>query len=50
MIEEVFLHIDLETRRTAPWPQEIADAMDARVAEHAALAFESPTSGSLALR
>ena len=50
VVEEIFLHIDLETRRTAPWPTEIADAMDARVAEHAALGFESPTSGSLALR
>jgi acyl-CoA thioesterase FadM len=50
VVEEIFLHIDLETRRTAPWPAEIADAMDARVAEHAALGFESPTSGSLALR
>ena len=50
MVEEIFLHIDLETRRTAPWPTEIADAMDARVAEHAALPFEPVTSGSLALR
>ena len=50
VVEEIFLHIDLETRRTAPWPDDIAAKMDARVAEHAALGFESPTSGTMALR
>jgi acyl-CoA thioesterase FadM len=50
VVEEIFLHIDLSTRLTAPWPKEVAAALDARVAEHAALPFESPTSGSLALR
>ncbi|UFN44294.1 thioesterase family protein [Nocardioides okcheonensis] len=50
VVEEIFLHIDLSTRRTAPWPADIAAKIDARVAEHAALPFPADTSGSLALR
>jgi acyl-CoA thioester hydrolase len=50
VVEEIFLHIDLETRLTAPWPDEVASALDARVAEHEALPFAATTSGSLALR
>ena len=48
--EEIFLHIDLETRRTAPWPEDVASRLDARIAEHAGLPFPADTSGSLALR
>lgn len=50
VLEEIFLHIDLASRLTAPWPTEIADALDERIAEHRALDVESPTSGCLALR
>lgn len=50
VMEEIFLHIDLETRRTAPWPANVAEKLDARVAEHADLPFDSPASGCLALR
>ena len=50
VVEEIFLHIDLETRRTAPWPEDVAAKLDARVAEHESLAFPADTSGSLALR
>ena len=50
VVEEVFLHIDLESRLTAPWPAEVAEALDARVAEHRKLPFESATSGALGLR
>lgn len=50
VMEEIFLHIDMETRRTAPWPADVAAAIDARVAEHAELGFESPLSGVLGLR
>ena len=50
VVEEIFLHIDLETRRTAPWPHDVAEKMDARIAEHAALPFPADTSGALALR
>ena len=50
VMEEIFLHIDMETRRTAPWPADVAQGLDARIAEHATLPVESPTSNCLALR
>ena len=50
VMEEIFLHIDMGTRRTAPWPDDVAAAIDQRVAEHAKLPFEPDTSGCLALR
>jgi acyl-CoA thioester hydrolase len=50
VVEEIFLHIDLETRRTAPWPDDVAAKLDARVAEHDSLPFPADTSGSLGLR
>jgi acyl-CoA thioester hydrolase len=50
VMEEIFLHIDMETRRTAPWPDDVAAAMDERIAEHGALPWEPDVSGCLALR
>ena len=50
VMEEIFLHIDMETRRTAPWPAEVAAALDERIAEHAELPFSVHTSGCVALR
>ncbi len=50
VMEEVFLHIDMETRRTAPWPEDVAAALDRRIAEHAGLPWEPDVSGSMALR
>lgn len=50
VMEEVFLHIDMTTRKTSPWPAEVAEKVDARVAEHAALGFEPGLSGSITLR
>lgn len=50
VFEEIFLHIDLSDRRTAPWPAEVAAALDERVAEHAGLPWTPQTSGALALR
>ena len=50
VFEEIFLHIDISDRRTAPWPADVAEAIDARVAEHEKLPFEAVTSGSMALR
>ncbi|MCW2819155.1 MAG: hypothetical protein JWR42_1942, partial [Marmoricola sp.] len=50
VMEEVFLHIDMETRRTAPWPDEVATALDRRIASDAELTFATDTSGCLSLR
>ena len=30
VMEEIFLHIDMESRKTAPWPDDVAAAMDHR--------------------
>ncbi len=50
VMEEIFLHIDMETRRTAPWPEDVAAALDRRVAEDARLPWEPDVSGCLRLR
>lgn len=50
VMEEIFLHIDMATRKTAPWPEDVAAAMDARIAEHATMPFAVDTPGCLALR
>jgi acyl-CoA thioesterase FadM len=49
-MEEIFLCIDMETRRTTPWSDETAELIDARVKEHQALDWEAELSGSMALR
>jgi acyl-CoA thioester hydrolase len=50
VMEEILLHIDMETRRTAPWPDEIAAALDEQIAAQADLPWEPDVSGSLNLR
>jgi acyl-CoA thioester hydrolase len=50
VMEEVFLHIDMETRRTAPWPEDVAAALDKQIAQDAELPWEPDVSGSMALR
>jgi acyl-CoA thioester hydrolase len=50
VMEEIFLHIDMETRRTAPWPEDVAAGLDRVIAEHAELQWEPDVSGSLHLR
>ena len=50
VMEEILLHIDMGTRHTAPWPQDVAANLDRRIAEHAELPWRARTSGCLALR
>lgn len=50
VMEEIFLHIDMETRRTAPWPEDVAACMDGRIAEDAELPWTPDVSGSMGLR
>jgi acyl-CoA thioester hydrolase len=50
LMEEILLHIDMETRLTAPWPDDIAAAMDARIEEQKTLSWAALTKGCLALR
>ena len=50
VMEEIFLHIDMETRLTAPWPEDVAAALDQRVVDDAKLPWEPDVSGSMRLR
>ncbi len=50
VMEEIFLHIDMETRLTAPWPEDVAAALDERIAVDAKLPWEPDVSGCLSLR
>jgi acyl-CoA thioesterase FadM len=50
VMEEVLLHIDMETRRTAPWPEDVASALDQRIGEDRDLPWEPDVSGSMSLR
>jgi acyl-CoA thioester hydrolase len=49
-MEEVFLHIDMETRSTAQWPDDVAAALDRRIAADAGLPWKPDLSGSMGLR
>jgi hypothetical protein len=40
----------MQTRHTAPWPEDVAAALDKRIAEEACLPWEPDVSGSMALR
>jgi acyl-CoA thioester hydrolase len=50
VMEAILLHIDMGTRRTAPWPEDIAAALDQQIAIHSGLPWEPDVSGSLRLR
>ena len=50
VMEEIALHVDLETRKTSDWPADVAAQLDERIAEHEKLPFEADLSGSLKLR
>ncbi len=50
VMEEISLHIDMETRRTAPWPEDVAAALDERIAADAGLPWDADVSGSMGLR
>ncbi len=50
VMEEIFLHIDLGTRRTAAWPDDVAAGLDRRIARDADLPWEPDLSGSMSLR
>jgi acyl-CoA thioester hydrolase len=50
VMEEIFLHIDMRSRRTSPWPEDVAANLDRQIAEDAALPWAPATSGCLALR
>lgn len=50
VMEEIFLHVDMTSRRTSPWPDDVAAALDQRVADDEALPWKVHLSGSMSLR
>ncbi len=50
VMEEIFLHIDMESRRTAVWPEGVAAGLDERIERDGALPWEPVLSGSMSLR
>ena len=50
VMEEIFLHITMESRRTADWPEDVAAAIDRQIAADANLSWQPQLSGSMALR
>ncbi len=50
VMEEVFLHMDMETRKTSDWPEDVAGAIDARITEEKSLGWDAPLNGSIGLR
>lgn len=50
LFECLHAHADLRTHRTAPFPAHVADRIDAFIAEHSALTWPTPTSGSIGFK
>jgi acyl-CoA thioester hydrolase len=50
VMEEIFLHIDMASRRTSAWPDDVAAALDRRIAAEAGLPWQPTLSGSMSLR
>ncbi|WP_028660557.1 thioesterase family protein [Nocardioides insulae] len=49
-LEYVEGHVDLTTRRTVPWQQVLAEPIDALLAQHRALDWTLPPTGTMGLR
>lgn len=50
VLELVIVHMDLRTRRPAPFPSDVAASMDAGIVGTASLAFDLPLCGALQVR
>ena len=50
IFECVHAHADLTIRRTAPFPAHAAGRIDALIAEHRALPWPAPVSGSMGIQ
>jgi acyl-CoA thioester hydrolase len=46
-VELVQIHVDLDQRRPTRFPEDVARALDQRIAEHTALGWPAPLSGSM---
>jgi acyl-CoA thioester hydrolase len=50
LFECVHAHADLRIRHTAPFPAQVAGRIDALIAEHRALTWPAPVSGTMGLK
>ena len=48
--ETVLVHVDMDTRRSQPFPDDVSSAFSTLRAEHEELKWQAPTSGSLGIR
>ena len=46
-LEYVSIHVSLETRRSTPWPDDVAATLDELIGEHSALPWTPPLSGAM---
>ncbi|MGW0002670.1 thioesterase family protein [Nocardia grenadensis] len=49
-LEIMLVHVDLEARRASPLPDDLAAALDRRIAADEALSWPAPTCGALRIR
>jgi len=49
-VEATLLHVDMTTRRATPFPDDIAKGLDGLIAEHGALDWSAPVSGTMGIR
>ena len=49
-LEVVEGHVDLDSRRLAPFPDDLAQRIDAEVAAHRALTWQLPLAGAMGVR
>jgi acyl-CoA thioester hydrolase len=50
VVEIVVVHVDLSTRRPAPFPDDVAAVFDSRIAESRAVSWPAPVSGAMGIR
>lgn len=50
LMEEIMVNIDMDSRKSASWDPEIAERLDARIAEHQERAWAAPLCGAMSLR
>lgn len=47
VLEVVLVHVDLDSRRSTPWPPSLASAIDDLIARHRSLQWAAPACGSM---
>lgn len=50
IFETLIVHVNMDTRRAAPFPQDIAAGLDRHIAADADVTWQAPTSGAIGIR